>query len=425
MRIAYFDCFSGISGDMALGALVDAGADFDSLKDGLSALGVGGYDLTAERVAKNGVAATSVTVVPSNRPHQRRGCSGKKPAPVFREPVFRESCSRNGQHHHTRAFSEIRRIIEGSKLSDSVKSRSVATFRRLGEAEAKVHNTDIEQIHFHEVGAVDAIVDIVGACICLELLKIDSACASPVPTFHGTAHTAHGTFPLPAPATAELLKHVPWRARDVDGEIVTPTGAAILVELAGSFGGMPPMSIESIGYGAGEKDFDIPNVLRVMVGEAVSEQGFPDLPGECKEVAVIETNIDDLCPQLYDVVMERLFSSGALDVYLTPIQMKKNRPATLLSVMCAPHDVDKMSGILFEETSTIGVRIDTRTRICLPRETISVDTKFGPIRVKVARSGGEPVNVQPEYEDCKAAAAKHAVSVKHVMSAATVAFYSS
>jgi len=246
-----------------------------------------------------------------------------------------------------------------------------------------------------------------------------------VPTFHGTVHTAHGTFPLPAPATAEILKRVPWRKLDIDGEIVTPTGAAILAELAGSFGDMPPMSVESIGYGAGTKDFDIPNVLRVMVGQALSAERQSNSTGECTEVAVLETNIDDLSPQIYDSVMERLFTSGALDVYLTPIQMKKNRPATLLSVMCAPGDVDRMSKVLFEETSTIGVRIDTRTRICLPREVISVDTQFGAIRVKLARSEGQIVNVQPEYEDCKSAAAQHGVGVKKVMNAATVAFYSS
>ncbi len=397
MRIAYFDCFSGISGDMALGALVDAGADFGALKEGLAALGIGGYEIAAEKVAKNGIASTSVSVIVGGHEAERQ---------------------------HTRAFSEIRRIIDGSELSEGVKSRSVAIFRRLGEAEATIHDTDIEEIHFHEVGAVDAIVDIVGACICLELLGIDAVHASAVPTFHGMAHTAHGTFPLPAPATVEILKHVPWRKLDIDGEIVTPTGAAILAELADRFGDMPPMSVESIGYGAGKKDFDIPNVLRVMIGETVSRQPCRESTGECKEVAVIETNIDDLSPQLYDSVMDRLLASGALDVYLTPIQMKKNRPATLLSVMCAPDDVDKMSAILFEETSTIGVRIDMRTRICLPREVISVDTQFGPMRVKVARSNGEVVNVQPEYEDCKSAAAQHGVGVKKVMNAATVAFYS-
>lgn len=378
---------------MTLGALVDAGADFDALKRELAKLDVHEYDITCGKVTSHGISAADVAVVMHHHYH-----SG---------------------HHHSRSFTDIKGIIEGSELSDAVKARSVAIFRRLGEAEAKVHNKDIDSIHFHEVGGVDAIVDIVGACICLELLGVEKVCASPMPTFHGNVEMAHGWFPLPAPATAELLKNVPWREMGIAGEIVTPTGAAIVAELAQGFGLMPPMSVESIGYGAGKKDFGIPNVLRVMVGEAADSAC-----GEHEEVTVLETNIDDLSPQVYEVVMERLFAAGALDVYLAPIQMKKNRPATLVSVICAPEDTSKMSDILFEETSTIGVRIDTRKRICLPRETVTVETKYGPISLKIARHGGEATNVQPEYEDCKASAAKHGVPVKMVRDVAIAAFYS-
>ena len=401
MRIAYFDCFAGISGDMALGALLDAGADLNPLKAELGKLGIDEYDLTAEKVAKDGIAAVDVTVE---------------------------------LHHQSqaRSFSEIKRIIDESDLSEDVKAKSVAIFRRLGQAEAKIHDQDIEEVHFHEVGAADAIVDIVGTCVCLELLDIDTVYASPMPTFHGMAETSHGKFPLPAPATVEILKGVPWRTCGIEGEIVTPTGAAIAAELAEQFSDMPAMTTQSVGYGAGKKDLTIPNVLRVVVGEAADEQefrdkGVPKQPEEEEygEVAVLETNIDDLSPQIYEVVMDRLFAAGALDVYFSPIQMKKNRPATLLSVICAPADADRMSAILFEETSTIGIRIDTRQRICLPREIVEVNTKFGPIRVKVARRSGEIINVQPEYEDCKSAAAKFEVPVKMVRDAAAGEFYSS
>ncbi len=386
MRIAYFDCFSGISGDMAVGALVDAGANLDDLTSELHKLDLQGYHLEAAKIVKRGIAATDITIkLQEGRKTERR-------------------------------FADIRGLIESSGLSARVKAGSVAVFRRLGEAEAKIHDRDIEEIHFHEVGAVDAIVDIVGVCICLDLLGIERAHASPIPTFHGSVETAHGVLPLPAPATIELLKGAPWRDLGIEGEIVTPTGAAILAELAASYVAMPAMRVESIGYGAGKKDFGIPNVLRVMVGEAVEE------PGEVEEVAVLETNIDDMSPQVYDVLMDRLFAAGALDVYLTPIQMKKNRPAVLVSVMCAPDDAGGMSDILLEETSTIGIRIDRRSRTCLAREFVRVETRFGPVRVKVARKGGEVVNAQPEYDDCRAAAEQHSVPVKLVRDTALATF---
>lgn len=395
MRIAYFDCFAGISGDMTLGALVDAGADFEALKNELSKLHVHDFELSLDKVTKRGISASDVTVHTHHHEHHHG----------------------HDHSHHGRAFSDIKHIIESSDLSDSVKMKSIAIFTKLGEAEAKIHNKSIEEIHFHEVGAVDAIVDIVGACICLELLGIEKIHCSPIPTFAGMVEIAHGKFPLPAPATVEILKNAPWRELGIEGEIVTPTGAAIVATLAESFGSMPAMSITSTGYGAGKKDFGIPNVLRVIVGETTEADGVHT------EVAIIETNIDDLSPQVYEVVMERLFDAGALDVYLTPIQMKKNRPATLLSVICEPELIEKLSGIIFEETSSIGVRIDTRKRICLQREIVTVETEFGTISLKIARSNGEVMNIQPEYEDCKSAAVKHHLPFKKVRDAAVVAFY--
>ena len=425
MRIAYFDCFAGISGDMTLGALVDAGAGFDALLSELGKLQLHDeFEIALDRVTKRGISAADVTVRLHHHHDHDHGHS----------------------HSHRRGFTEIKEIIEQGGLSERVKRDSIAIFTKLGEAEAKIHDKSIDEIHFHEVGAVDAIVDIVGACICLELLGIDKVYCSPMPTFTGTVEIGHGTFPLPAPATVEILKGAPWRELGIEGEIVTPTGAAIVATLAEGFGPMPAMSVESIGYGAGKRDFGIPNVLRVVVGEAAapfgpfdttapqSTQGLRaplDAPatqgerlGEALEVAVIETNIDDLSPQVYEVVMERLFEAGALDVYLTPIQMKKNRPATLLSVICEPGLIETLSAIIFEETTSIGIRIDTRRRVCLEREIISVDTDFGPIRVKVARKDGEIANIAPEYDDCRAAAAKHCTPVKRVRDAAVVAFYS-
>jgi len=405
MRVAYFDCFAGISGDMALGALVDAGADFQALQSELDKLGLHDeFELTLDRVTKRGISAADVTVKLHHRHHRHE----------------------HPDHHvegHGRGFGEIKRIIEGSGLSERVKRDSVAIFRKLAEAEAKIHAKSVNEIHFHEVGAVDAIVDIVGARVCLELLAVEKVYCSPMPTFSGTVEIEHGTFPLPAPATVELLRGVPWRELGIVGEIVTPTGAAIAATLAEGFGPMPAMSVESVGYGAGKKDFGIPNVLRVVVGEA-AHSGLAE-SSYSAEVAVIETNIDDLNPQAYEVVMERLFEAGALDVYLTPIQMKKNRPATLLSVICEPEQVYDMSAIIFSETTSIGIRIDRRARICLEREIVSVETEFGPIGVKVARYEGDILNVQPEYEDCRAAAAKHDAAFKRVRDAAVAAFHSS
>ncbi len=387
MKLAYFDCFAGVSGDMTLGALVDAGADPDVLMGLPHALGLHGCEVSIGKSVKRGIAATQVKV------------------------------SAHHEHHH-RGLPDILAIIDASSLSEAVKSNARAIFTKLAEAEAKVHNSTIDEVHFHEVGAVDAIVDIVGACVCLESLGIEEVYCSPIPTFTGVAQSAHGTIPLPAPATVELLKGAPWRQTEIVGELVTPTGAAIVSALSKGFGAMPSMQVETIGYGSGEKDFGIPNVLRVITGTvaAGADRGKPEC-GHC-EVTVIETNIDDLNPQTYEIVIERLFAAGALDVYLTPVQMKKNRPATLLTVVCKPGDETPLAKIIFTETSTLGVRIDHRSRLCLDREIVTVETPYGPIRVKLGKLDGETVNASPEYEDCKSAAAKHAVPFKVVREAA-------
>ncbi len=380
MKIAYFDCFAGISGDMTLGALIGAGADPERLREGLAGLGVGGYRIEVGKKMTGPIAATDVRVILDDR-----------------------------HHHHHRRLHDILEIIRGAELSEPVKQMAERIFRRLAEAEGKVHGSTPEEVHFHEVGAVDAIVDIVGAAICLEMLGWPKVIAGPMPTFRGYAKGSHGTFPLPAPATAEILRGIPWRKLDIEGELVTPTGAAIIREIAAGFGPLPAMTVESIGYGAGKSDFDIPNALRVMIGEEAA--GARD-SAEC--VTVIETNIDDLNPQFYEAAMERLFAAGALDVFLTPIQMKKNRPGTLLSVICDPGLTEAIAAVILAETSTFGVRISRWERLCLDRRWEEVETEFGTIRIKIGERDGRVITASPEYEDCKRAAIEHGAPIRRV-----------
>jgi pyridinium-3,5-bisthiocarboxylic acid mononucleotide nickel chelatase len=383
MKIAYFDCFAGISGDMTLGALIGAGADPDQLRDRLAGLGVGGYRIEVGRKTAGYIEATDVRV------------------------VIEET-----HHPHHRRLAQILEMIRGAELSERVKRTAEGIFRRLAEAEGKVHGHSPEEVHFHEVGALDAIVDIVGAALCLEMLGWPKVVASPMPTFHGYVKGAHGVFPLPAPATAEILRGVPWRKLDIEGELVTPTGAAIIREIAAEFGPLPAMRIDRIGYGAGKSEFEIPNALRVMIGQ---ETASPHSPGT---VAVVETNIDDLNPQFYETAMERLFAAGALDVFLTPIQMKKNRPGTLLSVICEPAGTDAIAAVILAETSTLGVRISRWERICLERRCEEVATEFGKIRIKIGERGGAAITASPEYEDCKRAATEHGVPLRQVYESA-------
>jgi pyridinium-3,5-bisthiocarboxylic acid mononucleotide nickel chelatase len=386
MKIAYFDCFAGTSGDMTLGALIGAGADPERLREALAGLGVGGYRIEVGKKMAGPIEATNVHV----------------------------HLDDHHQHHHRR-LNDILEIIGGANLSEGVKQTAGRIFQRLAEAEAKVHGSSPEEVHFHEVGAVDAIVDIVGTAICLELLGWPKVIASPIPTFHGYAKGSHGVFPLPAPATAEILRGIPWRKVDIEGELVTPTGAAIIREIAVEFGPLPAMIVESIGYGAGKSDYGIPNALRVMLGQEAAG-------AESQEVTVIETNIDDLNPQTYETAMEQLFAAGALDVFLTPIQMKKNRPGTLLSVICDPGLADTLAAVILAETSTFGVRISRWERMCLDRRWQEVVTEFGVIRIKIGERGGRVLTASPEYEECKRAAAKHGAPIRRVHEAALMAY---
>ncbi len=382
MVIAYFDCFAGISGDMALGALLDAGAPLDKLLDGLKSLPLNGWDLKVERVRKGAVAATSVTVLA-------------------------------GENHPERRLADIERIISSSALAESVKVQSLAVFRLLAEAEAKVHGVSVNEVHFHEVGAIDSIVDIVGVVYALHLLGVQEVHASALPFSRGWVRTAHGELPVPAPAAMELLCGIPTYPLDIDTELVTPTGAALLKGLAKSFGVPPPFTPQRIGYGAGKKDLPFPNVLRVIVGE------MPDgFILERERLIVVETNLDDMTGELTGFVMERLFEAGARDVWVTPTQMKKNRPAIVLSVLCDSSSLPTVLQILLRETTTLGVRVHEVERLCLQREFVEVETPYGVVKVKVAKLGKEIVNISPEYEDCRRIALERKVPLKEVMAAA-------
>ena len=394
--IAYFDCFSGISGDMIVGAFLDAGVPFDWLRGELRKLPLEGYELGVEGVRRGGIG-------------------GKK----FRVKVEVEQVERR--------LGDVKEIIESSALSDEVKGLSIKVFERLAEAEATVHRVGIDDIHFHEVGGVDSIIDIVAASLSLFYLKIDKVYASGLPLSQGTVLSSHGALPLPAPAVAELLKGIPVYQSPVKGELVTPTGAAFLATVSNGFGVMPPMKLDAVGYGAGERENEgLPNLLRVMVGEQLPPS--PSLlkrgsEGELEvdSVVVIEANIDDMNPEVYGFVMDRLFDGGALDVSLMPVYMKKGRPGTLLQVICEAGMEQEMATIMLKETSTIGVRFYRADRLKLLRETIRVDTRFGEVRMKVAR-GPWGEKAQPEYDDCKRIATEAGVPILEVYAEAIKGF---
>jgi hypothetical protein len=387
MKLLYLDCFAGISGDMFLGAMLDLGVSEDALRGELAKLDLKGYQISSRRVIKQNISATKFDVVEEHLP----------------SPRLRQT---------SRGYSEIAEMIEGSALTESVKRRALSVFRRIGEAEAKIHGIALEKVHFHEIGAVDSIVDIVGACIAVEMLGVNEIHASPPRLGSGFVETAHGKFPVPAPATLELLKGIPVQSSNEPVELVTPTGAALLAEFCSKFGPMPAMSIKKIGYGAGARDLEkAPNVLRVVLGESAEDSRRYT---EADTVAVIETNIDDMNPQLFGDVMERLLAAGALDVFLTPVQMKKNRPGTLLTVLCERNGVDRLAELLLTHTTSFGVRIHEAQRRKLAREIVKVKTKFGEIEVKIGRLGGAIVARSPEFESCKQAAARFDVGVKEV-----------
>lgn len=395
MRIAYFDCFAGISGDMTLGALVDAGLDFEVLKSELAKLNLHDFEIRQEKIIKLGMTGTKIHVL-----------------------------TQEGHVH--RRLQDITQIIVDSGLDEEVKEKAIAIFQRLAEAEGKVHGTSPEQVHFHEVGAVDAIVDIVGAVIGLHHLSIEKVYASAVHTGKGFTKAAHGTIPIPAPATLELLRGIPIYTQDIPFELVTPTGAAILSTYCCDFGEMPVMEVEQLGYGAGTRDLSIPNLLRVMIGEKREKGKQQDIPRrgkarfleECSiqtgEALMLEANIDDMNPEFYDYLIQKCLKEGAMDVFLQPIQMKKNRPAVTLSVQIHPSQLEKFTTLVLKETTTIGVRVYPVTKYMLPYQVITVDTPWGKAKVKIVEAGGVYQTISPEYEDCRRLAEAENVPLKEV-----------
>jgi pyridinium-3,5-bisthiocarboxylic acid mononucleotide nickel chelatase len=409
--ILYFDCFSGAAGDMILGALLDAGLPLEDLRRALGRLAIDHDAVWTERVIRAGITATQFHVrgeaPPIDHAHDHERATA---------PSRPSRAAQRHSHSPHRSLSEIERLIDGSALAPEGKQRAKALFRRLGEAEAAIHGTPIDKVHLHEVGALDSIIDIVGTVYALDALGITRITASPLNVGSGTISSAHGLYPVPAPATTLLLKDVPIYSGPQNTELVTPTGALLVSAFAESYGGVPAMRLQRVGYGAGARDFPrSPNVLRVLIGE--DEQ-----PSSLHTVAVIETEIDDMNPQIFGLLIDKLMGEGALDVYYTPIQMKKNRPGTLLSILASPEAREHLTSIVFRETTTIGIRFTEAKRECLDRETIAVETEFGPVTVKVARRNGEILNASPEFEDCARIAAERGRPVKEVQAAAMKAF---
>ncbi|MBM3806745.1 MAG: nickel pincer cofactor biosynthesis protein LarC [Acidimicrobiia bacterium] len=402
MKILYFDCFAGAAGDMILGALLDAGLPFDELKRALGSLAVEGIDVSLDRVVKTGVTAAKFRV------HQHSHAGG------------------GGHHHHH--LKHIIAAIDRSALKDAAKARAIKMFRRLGEAEAAIHDTTLEKVHLHEVGALDSIIDIVGCAFAMEWFNADRVVVSPINVGGGMVKVAHGVFPVPALATVALLKDAPVYSSGIQMETLTPTGALILTEYATAFGAVPPMTIEQVGYGAGDREMaETPNVVRVLVGRRVDDG--PAIAGSVQRVAhqvsVLECEIDDMNPQIFGALMEQLYAAGALEVFYVAVQMKKNRPGTLMTIVCKPDDRERMTDIVFRESTTIGVRHQELTRECLDREMVTVTTPAGPVRFKVARRDGHVLNAQPEFEDLVTLSAERGIPIKELQAIALKAWLDS
>ena len=451
MRIAYLECFSGMSGDMFMGALIDAGVPPQVLEDTVAALNVGAR-LEISRVVRSGISATKVDVwvdgekdLPREEYWVKRGETAKDDHAHEHhhdhEPGHEHAHNHHHEHDHSsaqqvsragapaphehshsdgRGLNEIREIIGRAAISGTAKKTAIAIFEALGTAEAKIHATSIEKVHFHEVGAVDAMVDIVCAAVGAEALVVDEIVCSPLNVGGGSVKCAHGTFPVPAPATVELLKDAPVYSAGVQAELVTPTGAAIVRTLATRFAAFPEMKIEKTGYGAGSREFaGLPNVVRLTLGESASTLASKTAS---EIVTVLEANLDDLNPQVFGYVMDRLFEEGALDAFGIPVQMKKNRPGTLLTVLCKPEAASKLTQLIFTETTTLGVRRRDEVRQALARRWEKVSTQWGDVRIKIASMNGTVTNYAPEYEDCRHIAAEHHVPLKTVIQEATQAF---
>jgi len=408
MRVAYLDCFSGISGDMFLGALLDAGVPFELLEQTVTNLNMGAR-LEQSEVDRAGISATKLDVIVAgqkDQPREEFWAEGSK---------LRAHSSGARDHSHGRHLSEILKIIAAAAIGERARQIANEIFLALGTAEAKVHNTGIEDIHFHEVGAADAIVDIVCAAVGAEALAVDQFIFSPLNVGGGTVTCAHGVMPVPAPATLELLKDAPIYSGEVQKELVTPTGAAIVKVLATSFGPRPTMRTERIGYGAGSRDLaPHPNVLRISIGEVqTADVATPGLATE--EIAILEANLDDLNPQLIGYIVDRAFAEGALDVFTAPVQMKKNRPGTVLTMLASLENEQRLCALLFRESSTLGVRVRHERRYVLPRHHEAVITPWGEVRIKIGGLNGAVSQYAPEYEDCRRIAAEHHVALKDVM----------
>lgn len=386
MEIAYFDCFSGISGDMILGSLIDLGLDIEYLKKEFKKINISGYEINAEKIKKRDISCIKVNITVKDKQKYR-------------------------------SLKEINALIDKSELNPEVKKKSKGIFLKLAKAESKVHNIDIDKIHFHEIGAIDSILDIIGAVIGLDNLNIKKIYSSTIPVGRGFVKTAHGKLPIPAPATSELLKGIPIYSANIKGELITPTGAAIITSLTNNFGEMPLMQIEKIGYGAGKSDFDHPNLLRIFVGESLENY-------DTDVVNVIEVNIDDMNPEYYEVVFEKLLKNGALDVYLTNIQMKKNRPGIKISIISPLEITNQLTDIIFNETTTFGLRIYKTQRKKLFVEKVKVKTKYGEITIKIGKIKDEIKLISPEYEDCKKLAQENNVSLKKIYELAKLSYFS-
>lgn len=384
MKTAYFDCFAGVSGDMILGALLDAGLKLDDLKQALAFVPLKGYRIEARRVMRGGLAGTRVSV-------------GLEPG------------AGGGMH----GLEDVRAVLKRSRLHPSIIATADRVFTELARAEARVHRTRLARAHFHEVGAVDAVVDVVGSIAGLRALGISRVYASALPWNSGTVECAHGTLPVPAPAAAELMRGMPVYRHSLQGEMVTPTGAAILRVCAKQIGRMPALQVSRIGYGAGGEQFgNFPNLLRIVIGES----------GGCSEaetVGVVETEMDDMSPAVYDYLSKRLYDAGAHDVYVTQIMMKKNRPGQLLTVLCPPENITCMADVIFTESTTLGVRFRETERLVLQRRVISVKTPYGRVRVKLAKRPDDRISASPEHDDCARLAAEKGVPLRSVIAAAS------
>lgn len=389
MKIIYFDCFAGASGDMLLAALLDAGAPLEAVKQELACLPLSGYELKLKRVLKKGISALDLTVA-----------------------ITEEQLT----HRH---YHQIATMLNASALSPQVKSMSLTIFNRLAEAEGKIHGKAAADVHFHEVGAVDSIVDIVGIAAALNSLGADKIYSSPLHCGSGFVRCAHGELPVPAPATLELLSGVPVYSRGIEAELLTPTGAAVLSALA-EFGPLPSMTVSKSGYGAGKKELSIANLLRVIIGETAA----PDTDYLREETVILEANIDDMNPEFYSYISEKLFTAGALDVTLIPVQMKKGRPGVMLSVLAGQRQEKPLLEIIFSETTTLGIRRLTAEKLMLPRRLVSVQTAYGPVRVKIAEANNRIINAAPEYQDCRQLAEASGAPLKKIYSAAMAAAFS-